>query len=203
MKRCLIRASLVFVSTMILASTQPVFGELPPLPVRMRTFAVNMSNNLTGANAVLEITIDRWSSAENRARLLDAVPKGQDAVLKELQKSPIEGRIRIPGWTGPDPNNYRLGWDLHYAWHEPLPDGGDRIVVATDRYMSMWEVRNQPRTTDYPFTILQIHMPKEGKGEGKMSAFTQIRFDKKKNAMEIETYGTEPVRLNEITVEKK
>jgi hypothetical protein len=203
MKRSLVRASLVIVSTMILASTQPVFGELPSLPIRMRTFAVNMSNNLTGANAVLEITIDRWSSAENRARLLDAVPKGQDAVLKELQKSPIEGRIRIPGWTGPDPNNYRLGWDLHYAWHEALPDGGDRIVVATDRYMSMWEVRNQPRTTDYPFTILQIHLPKEGKGEGKMSAFTQIRFDKKKNAMEIETYGTEPVRLNEITVEKK
>jgi hypothetical protein len=203
MKRSLIRTSLVILSTMILASTQPVFGELPPLPIRMRTFAVNMSNNLTGANAVLEITIDRWSSAENRARLLDAVPKGQDAVLKELQKSPIEGRIRIPGWTGPDPNNYRLGWDLHYAWHEALPDGGDRIVVATDRYMSMWEVRNQPRTTDYPFTILQIHLPKEGKGEGKMSAFTQIRFDKKKNAMEIETYGTEPVRLNEITVEKK
>jgi hypothetical protein len=203
MTRSLIRALLVIVSAMILASTQPVFGELPPLPIRMRTFAVNMSNNLTGANAVLEITIDRWSSAENRARLLDAVPKGQDAVLKELQKSPIEGRIRIPGWTGPDPNNYRLGWDLHYAWHEALPDGGDRIVVATDRYMSMWEVRNQPRTTDYPFTILQIHLPKEGKGEGKMSAFTQIRFDKKKNAMEIETYGTEPVRLNEITVEKK
>jgi hypothetical protein len=203
MKRSLVRALLVIASTMILASTQPVFGELPPLPIRMRTFAVNMSNNLTGANAVLEITIDRWSSAENRARLINAVPKGQDAVLKELQKSPIEGRIRIPGWTGPDPNNYRLGWDLHYAWNEPLPDGGDRIVVATDRYMSMWEVRNQPRTTDYPFTILQIHLPKEGKGEGKMSAFTQIRFDKKKNAMEIETYGTEPVRLNEITVEKK
>jgi hypothetical protein len=69
--------------------------------------------------------------------------------------------------------------------------------------MSFWEIRNQPRTTDYPFTLAQILMPKEGKGQGKLAAFTKITFDKKKNAMEIENYGTEPVRLNEITVEKK
>jgi hypothetical protein len=46
-------------------------------------------------------------------------------------------------------------------------------------------------------------MPKEGKGQGKLAAFTKITYDKKKNVMEIENYGTEPVRLNEITVEKK
>jgi hypothetical protein len=201
----LVRALLTIVTaiTLALASTQPVRGELPPLPIRLRTFAVNMSNNLTGANAILEITIDRWSSNEQRARLLDTVPKGQDALVDALQKAPINGRIRIPGWTGPDPNNYRLGWDLHYTHHEALPDGGDKIVFATDRLMSFWEIRNQPRTVDYPFTLAQILMPKEGKGQGKLAAFTKITFDKKKNAMEIENYGTEPVRLNEITVEKK
>jgi len=36
-----------------------------------------------------------------------------------------------------------------------------------------------------------------------MAPFTQITFDKKKNVMEMEIYGTEPVRLNNITVEKK
>ena len=36
-----------------------------------------------------------------------------------------------------------------------------------------------------------------------MATFTQIKFDKKKNVMEIENYGTEPQRLNNITVEKK
>ncbi len=173
------------------------------LPIRLRTFAVNMSNNLTGANAVIEITLDKWSSAAERKRLLDTVPKGQDALVNALEKVPVKGRMRIPGWQGADPQNYRLGWDLHYAWREPLPDGGDRIVLATTRYMSFVEVRNQPRTVDYPFTLIQIHLPKEGKGEGKMAAFTQITFDKKKNAMEIENYGTEPVRLNEITSEKK
>jgi len=164
---------------------------------------VNMSNNLTGANGILEITVDKWSTADERAQLLAIVPKGQDDLLKALQKTPVKGRIRIPGWTGPDPQNYRLGWNLQYAWHEALPDGGDRIVLATDRYMSFREITNSPRTVDYPFMLIQIHLNREQKGEGKMAAFTQIRFDKKKNVMEIENYGSEPVRLNEITTEKK
>ena len=69
--------------------------------------------------------------------------------------------------------------------------------------MSFREVTNNPRTADYPFLLIQIHLNKEGKGQGKMAAFTQIRYDKKKNVMEIENYGTEPVRLNDITTEKK
>ena len=70
--------------------------------------------------------------------------------------------------------------------------------------MSFRETVNNPRTTDYPFLLMQIHLSKDGTtGEGKMAAFAQIRFDKKKNVMEIENYGTEPQRLNNITVEKK
>ena len=187
---------------LVLASAPPMVAQVT-LPIRMRAFAVNMSNNLTGANGILQITLDQWSTAEERTRLLQTVPKGQDDLVRALQKAPVKGRINIPGWMGPDPQNYRLGWDLRYAWHELLPDGGERIVIATDRQMSFREVTNNPRTTDYPFLLIQIHLNKDGKGEGKMAAFTQITYDKKKNVMEIENYGTEPVRLNNITTEKK
>ena len=182
----------------------PAMSAEVTLPIRMRAWAVNMSNNLTGANAVLEITVDKWSSADERAKLLATVPQGQDTLLRALQKLPVKGRVRIPGWTGPDPQNYRLGWNLQYTWHEPLPEGGERVVIATDRQMSFRETVNNPRTTDYPFLLMQIHLSKDGTtGEGKMAAFAQIKFDKKKNVMEIENYGTEPQRLNNITVEKK
>ncbi len=196
-------ASLMGAVALLFASALPMSAEVT-LPIRMRAWAVNMGNNLTGANAVLEITLDQWSSADERAKLLATVPKGQDTLLRVLQKLPVKGRVRIPGWTGPDPQNYRLGWNLQYAWHEPLPEGGERIVIATDRYMSFRETVNNPRTADYPFLLMQIHLNKEGTaGEGKMVAFAQIMFDKKKNVMEIENYGVEPQRLNNITVEKK
>jgi len=200
MMRSLLRpASVVIV--LALGATLPVAAQVT-LPIRMRAFAVNMSNNLTGANGIIQIVLDRWSTPEERASLLQTVPKGQDDLVRALQKAPVKGRINIPGWQGADPQNYRLGWDLRYAWHEPLEDGGERIVIATDRQMSFREITNNPRTTDYPFLLIQIHV-KGDKGEGKMASFTQIRYDKKKNVMEIENYGTEPVRLNNITVEKK
>ena len=195
-------SSLAIALALVLSSVLSIEAEVN-LPIRMRSFAVNMSNNLTGANGIIQITLDRWSTAEERMKLLETVPKGQDDLIRALEKLPVKGRINIPGWQGPDPQNYRLGWDLRYAWHEPLPEGGDRIVVATDRQMSFREVTNNPRTTDYPFLLIQIHLTKDGKGEGKMAPFTQIRFDKKKNQIEMEIYGTEPVRLNNITVEKK
>jgi hypothetical protein len=204
MWRALRAASLAIglVLVLVLSSELSVAAEVV-LPARMRMSYVNMSNNLTGASGILQITLDQWSSAEERMRLLETVPKGQDDLVRALQKAPVKGRINLPGWTGPDPQNYRLGWDLRYAWHEALADGGERIVIATDRQMSFREITRNPRTAEYPFLLIQIHVSKDGKAEGKMAAFTQIRYDKKKNVMEIENYGTEPVRLNNFTIEKK
>jgi hypothetical protein len=178
-------------------------GAAPTLPIRMTAFAVNMSNIATGSNGIVEIRVTNWSTAAERKRVIETmVDKGQDELLKVLEKMPVKGRIRFPNYMGPDPNNLRLGWDVRYAWHAPLPEGGHRIVVALDRYMSFQEVRNQPRTVDYPFTLIQIQLNKDGEGEGKMAYATKISFDKKKNNVELENYSSEPVRLQNIKTEK-
>ena len=173
------------------------------LPLRLSAFAVNMSTVATGTTAVLDIRIKRWSTADEREKLVTtAVEKGPDALLRALQKMPDHGRISIPGWTGPDPHNARLGWELHYAYNTPGEDGGQRIGIATDRYIGFWEARNQPRTIDYPFTLIEIRLGKDGKGVGKMAVATKIEFDKKKKQMVLENYASEPVRLNEVKVER-
>jgi hypothetical protein len=68
--------------------------------------------------------------------------------------------------------------------------------------MSFWEVRNQPRTVDYPFLLIEIRIPREGKGEGRAFGGTQIKFDKKQNQIVLEQYSAGAVRLNEVTIEK-
>ena len=68
--------------------------------------------------------------------------------------------------------------------------------------MSFAEVRNQPRTVDYPFTLIEVRLNKDGKGQGKMAYATKITFDKNKKTIELENYSSEPVRLNEVTLEK-
>jgi len=190
---------------LLTAGLVPIRGEVPQVPFTLRAFAVNMTNVSAprGNAGIMQIRIKGWSAAATRQQLIDTVlAKGQDALLSALQKQPSRGRISLPNWQGPDPQNYRLGWDLRYTAHDALPDGGERIVIATDRQMSMWEVRERPRTYDYPFTLIEIRMPKEGKGEGRMFGATQIRFDKKKNQIVLEQYSAGEVRLNEITIEK-
>ena len=87
MMRSLFRpASVVIV--LALAASLPVAAQVT-LPIRMRTFAVNMSNNLTGANGIIQITLDQWSTEQERATLLQTVPKGQDDLVRALQKAPV------------------------------------------------------------------------------------------------------------------
>jgi len=172
--------------------------------LEISAFAINMSNIATGSNAMVQLTVNAWSTAEERERLITAVlEKGPDALLKELQKTPDKGRFQIPTARQPDPHKLAMGLDLHYAWQSPLPDGGRRIVLATDRYIGFQEARNQPRTIDYPITLIELRVDSSGKGQGKLAYATKISFNKKDNQLEIENYSSEPVRLNNVEVKVK
>ncbi len=176
-------------------------APLPAQKLYITAFAVNMSNIGTGSNATVAIHINSWSTAAERQRLIAAmVDKGEDALLSALQKARVVGRWNIPGYMGPDVHQLRLGHDIHYAYQSPLPEGGKRIVIATDRYIGFVEARNQPRSIDYPFTLMEMHVDKDGKGEGKLAVATKISFDKKKNQITLENYSSEPVRLQNLEV---
>ena len=196
-------AAVVVVGAVLARPDVSVRAQTMGQPIRLSAWAVSMANVATGANAVIDIRVNKWSTDKERQQLISTlVDKGQDKLLDTLRDLPEKGRISIPGRQGPDPNQTRLGWTLRYAMQSPLEDGGMRIMIATDRYMSFAEVRNRPRTYDYPFTFLEIHLNKEGTGEGKMAVATQLQFDKKKNTIVFENYSTEPVRLTNVKVEK-
>jgi hypothetical protein len=182
----------------------PVVAQTPQEKLDITAFAVNMSNIGTGSNAVVAITVNSWSTDAERDRLIDTMmTKGSDALLRELQKAPVKGRFRVPGQPPPDPHHLALGLDIRYARQMPLPEGGRRIVLAMDRYIGIREARNRPRSIDYPFTLIEIRVDRNGKGEGKLSVATKINFDKKKNVIELENYASEPVRLNNVEVKVK
>ncbi len=196
-------AAAVAVGAVFARADDPVRAQTMGQPIRLSSWAVSMANVATGANAVVDIRVNKWSTEQERQMLIATfLDKGQDKLLDTLRDLPVKGRISIPGRQGPDPNQTRLGWDLRFAMQSALPDGGMRILIATDRYMSFAEVRNRPRTYDYPFTFLEIRLTKDGTGEGKMAVATQLRFDKKQNQIIFENYSTEPVRLTNVKVEK-
>jgi hypothetical protein len=155
-------------------------------------FAINM--NGVSATATVDFTIERWSTDAERERLLAIIKEEKDSynankkLLEVLQRMPKVGYIRTTN---------SLGWDLRYARQSPLEDGGRRIVLATDRPVGFREARNQGRTMDYPFTIVEVQLDKNDKGVGKILAGTKIYIDKNNNLV-LENYGQQPVRFNEI-----
>jgi hypothetical protein len=158
---------------------------------RYVALAVNLGGTPgpTGAGTV-EITIDNWSTDAQRDQLMKIlIDKGPEKLLDTLQKMPRVGSIRTPN---------SIGYDLHYARKNPLDEGGDQIVLATDRYIGFWEASRRPRTVDYPFTLIEMRVGKDGVGEGKMSIFTKIMYDKKKNQIVLEDYGSQPVLLTQV-----
>lgn len=195
----------VWSATITVAQGQPSTEPSATDKVRITGWALNMSNMATGANQTIQINIDGWSNPSQRQHLIETfLEKKQGGLLRELEKQPELGRFNFPGYMGPDPNNVmRLGTDVRYAMSFPMENGGRRIVIITPRVIGFQEARNQPRTTDYPFTLFEMRFDKSGKGEGRMAYATQISFDKKKNAIELENYSSEPVRLNELTLEIK
>lgn len=161
--------------------------------LRLRAFAVNLSGPGRARAGTLDIVIERWSTDEEREKLRGLlIEKGSDALLKALQAvKPRTGYIRT---------SRSLGWDIQFAREQPIGDGR-RIIIATDRPMSFWELRARPRSTDYDFTLAEIRLTKDGKGEGKLASAAKISWNQETRTVEIENYGIEPVRLTQVQVE--
>jgi len=155
-------------------------------------FAINLNGG--PSTATVDFTIERWSTDAERDQLLAIlkeekdVYRANDKLLKALQKMPKVGYIRT---------STRLAWDLHYARQSALDEGGRRIVLGTDRPIAFAEARNNSRSMDYPFTIVEMQLDKDDKGAGKILAGTKLFIDKKNNLV-LEQWGQQPVRFNEI-----
>jgi len=159
-------------------------------PEKFTAFAVDTSNTAPRATATsVDITITRWSTDEERDRLLSVFrEKGQDALLSALQKLPVVGGIRTPG---------SLNYDLHFARQKPDAEGGRMVFLMTDRYITGWEAMNRPRTLDYPFTLVQLQLDREGKGVGKASIATRIT-EEPDGTIDLENFSNQPVMLTEV-----
>ena len=187
-----IRAFLLAAGAAIVALAPPALSG-QAVKEQFTGFAINMNSG--PRTAVVDFTIERWSTDTERDQLLEIlqtekdVHRANERLLTALQKLPKVGYIRTP---------QTLAWDLRYARQTPLEDGGRRIVLGTDRPIGFAEARNQPRSIDYPFTVVEVQLDKNDRGVGKILAGTKLYIDKKTNSLVLENFGQQPIRFNEI-----
>jgi len=118
--------------------------------------------------------------------------KGQDALVKSLEKAKEVGRIAPTGFVG---SSFQI------ARVRDGKDGSRQIVLVANRPMNFYEVRANTRTTDYPFTIVVLTLDKDGKGTGTLAPLVKLKFNKK-NELEVEHYGQKPFRLVNVRKQK-
>ena len=162
-----------------------------PLPQRFTAFAVSTGGPVTSPVASqVDITITRWSTPGENERLMAILKeKGPGALLEAVRDAKSVGSIRTPG---------NLAYDLRYAQQEMVGDGIRRIVLATDRPMSMWEAVNRPRSYDYPFTFIELRVNNRGEGEGKLALATRIDIGRSGRVVQLENYDSQPIHLNDV-----
>ncbi len=150
-----------------------------------------VNNNLGSGAGIVQIDVTRWSTQAERTELLNALKKsGAEKLLDTLQDMKPVGTIKTPD---------SLGYDLRYANQTSLPEGGRRIVLATDRPIGFWEATRRPRTIDYPFTVIQMEIDRNGEGKGTLSYATKII--PQGDTIVLENFATQPIMLTQIKSE--
>ncbi len=142
----------------------------------------------------LELVVSRWSSGAELDRLVSTLAdEGQDKLLDVIKDAPKAGYIRTPT---------SLGWDLRFTQHAALPDGGERLLVITDRPIGFYEEANQLRTLDYPFSVVTLNVDGDGHGTGTLAVAARLAADKNSKSVVVENIGYQPIQLENVKREK-
>jgi hypothetical protein len=147
-----------------------------------------------GSDSGVPIRIDvlRFTSDEEGQALVAAVgEKGLETLPAQLAGKPSLGYV----WT-----NQSVGYLVRYAVRSPLPGGGERIVVVIDRPLGSlglqpWKPAPPAAATDYPFTLIELHLNGKGVGEGKLSLAGTVQADAATRTLGLENYSAAPLLL--------
>ena len=94
------------------------------------------------------------------------------------------------------------GYSIKYAYRTALPDGGERVILASDRrlgtHTAAWQPSVKDPLTDYEFTIIEIRLDGKGVGEGRTSLTTKVVVDPEAKTVALENYQAAAAILRNV-----
>jgi hypothetical protein len=182
------------ISLIALLALIAVSAPSPAQVARVDGFRGTLINVVGQAGRMLSIDIIRWSTDAERDKVTAVAAKGDAALLDVLKGMPTQGYV----WTGES-----VGYQIRYAWKGTLPNGSERIVLATDRPLGSfglapWKPAPPAAETAYAFTVLEIRIPKGGAGEAKTSLAAKISPDTAAKTLALDNYMAAPVIIKNV-----
>ena len=208
-KRFGVIACLVLAATVGAAASAAAQDEPEAFREQFTAFAVAMGVSHPpvlppGTTATIDINITRWTTDEEKTQLFEVLSKkGQRALVRELQRQPETGWIRIvASGRGMSRTQGLRSERLRYARQIPLENGGRRLVLGLDRPISMTEALTQPRWRRHDVTLFFIDLEPTGEGSGQLAIGVQLTVEQETDTLKIESFATEPVRLTRVTPQR-
>ena len=139
--------------------------------------------------------------ARDPATEADAEPETEAPAEDETDLETALQELQTVGfiWTGGS-----LGYSLKYARRAEEPGGGERIVLVTGRPLGRWDRDGPWRGSDGSgpasevFTVVELRLGADGKGEGKMSVSGPIEVDPANGSVVLADYASAPVHLGGV-----
>jgi hypothetical protein len=165
----------------------------PDIPAQYAAVAFGQSGSVAGKSFGLTVYVQELTSDGEIEELAATLKhKGPDGLVNALEDLKDKGRVAPTGSVGTGMRVVRI----HLT-----KDGGQHIVLATNRPISFGELYNGTRSRDYKFGIVVLNVGKDGKGTGLFAPLCKVKFNKK-NELEIEHFGQKPFRLANVYRQK-
>jgi hypothetical protein len=165
----------------------------PDIPAQYAAVAFGQSGSVVGKSFGLTVYVQELTSDGELEELAATLKhKGPDGLVNALEDLKDKGRVAPTG---------SLGTGMRVVRIHLTKDGGQHIVLATNRPISFGELYNGTRSRDYKFGIVVLNVDKDGKGTGLFAPLCKVKFNKK-NELEIEHSGQKPFRLANVYRQK-
>ncbi len=149
---------------------------------------VGVGGRLGGVSRPFTLRINgRTPNAEAERNVAVLAEGKQDALLDEIRNKNL-GRFSLGG---------QLGRELNFVVEDTLPNGDRKIMILFERWMNLYEERYGARSTDYPFSYVELIVDRNGRGRGTFIPAARVRFNKN-NEVEVENFGIYPARLSGV-----
>jgi len=123
--------------------------------------------------------------------------RGGDDAAAQTPESSLATALKKAATVGILWTSETVGYAIKYAYRLPQPDGGERIVLATDRrigaWSNLWKPAGSVTPTDYAFSIIELRMNSKGEGDGKGAIVGKVTVDSQAKTIALDGYGTLPV----------
>lgn len=185
MKSILIRV-FALLTAILFSSLCVAIAEAQPKETYTGTM-IGVGGRLGAVSRTFSLTIEGQTPNGEVTRDVAILSEGgQDDLMNAVHDKRL-GRFSLGG---------QLARDLNFVTETALPNGDRKIMILFERWMNLYELRSGARSTDYPFSYIELIIDRSGRGSGTFIPAARIRF--KENQVEIENFGIYPARLNGV-----